>query len=280
VSRLAHPLVQQKTTILCKRFCNGNNAYYRCTVDPVWGRQENDASLCDWGNNSYAWMLEDLTGPNRLRAYKAENNARLTTYFYAIAHSPAFYERWKDFRFNRRVRVPGYIQQISPWAGRTYMGLIARDPIEKIAQEVRQPVEKVEDVAERIIIELTERGKMYLLDAPKTISLTQMGDEEEDPEGEGVVANVADSSWDPVNEELQRKMTEALKKLDPVERAVLEEMVVEGREATDVLKGLVRAGISIKEGVPPEKINEQQLFYFKRKTLAKLKDLMELSDEG
>lgn len=279
VTRLAHPLIQQKTDKFCKSFCNGNNLRYRCTIDGRWGLNEKDVALCDWGNASYAWMLEDLTGPNGLNRYRGENDAKLSTYLHVVTNSDPFRERWKNFRFERRIYVPEYIEEISELAKKVFLYWIDRYPVEWMAQEEKTSCEKIEEVQGRILIELTKRKKMYLLVSPKTISLTGMGVDEDNPEADDVVADVSDFSWNPDKEYDECLLEKAIKKLTPVEQAICEAMR-DGYEAAEILKGLVRLGISIKQGVLPEEINRQQFYYFYRKTIAKLKGLMGFQDKG
>ena len=50
-------------------------------------------------------------------------------------------------------------------------------------------------------------------------------------------------------------------------------MQVEQQDAEDVLAALQRLNIFIVEGVAPDQVNRQQLYYFRRKTLEKLTDL-------
>jgi hypothetical protein len=47
-------------------------------------------------------------------------------------------------------------------------------------------------------------------------------------------------------------------------------MVIDELDANSVLEALCQHGISIKEGTPPEQIDRQQLYFFRRKTLLKL----------
>lgn len=270
VSRLAHPLIQQQTNMFCKRFCHENYRHARCTLFPDWGLQSREAPLCDWGNHSYAWMLDDLTRPKRLRTFTGQNGAKLFTYLFAIVNSLPFYERWKDARFGRRIRVPTYIKSISPFAAKVFWGLADGHAIEVIAQEVNIPVDQAQAVADRIVLELTKREKLHLLDFPKTTSLTGRGvGDGEEGDDEDAEQEIADHSWDPGEDEAKRLLAAGLRGLTPVEQYVLKAMVGEGREANEVLAVLVRLGISIKKGVPPEQINRQQLFYFKRVTWAK-----------
>ncbi len=269
ISRLAHPLIQKQTERFCKRFCYNNHFHFRCPLFPDWGLKEKDAPLCDWGNHSYTWMLEDLTGPERLKTFSGE---RLSSYFHAIVHSLPFYERWKDSRFGRRVRIPPYIQCIAPLAGKIFLWMVDQQSVGWMAQQTHLAYEKVEAIAGHIIDELTERGKLYLLNSPRATSLTV-----EEEEGEDCQRDLPDSSWDPAEEEAARKMREGRKQLTAIENFVLDKMVGEDCSAAVILAALARVGISIKEGVLPEKTNEQQLHYFKRRALAKLARVSGLS---
>ena len=279
VSRLAHPLIQHMTGVFCKRFCFENRRYYRCTVDSGRGLQEKETPLCDWGNHSYAWMLEDLTNPRQLLRYRGERGAKLSTYFYSIVHSSMFFERWKDERFKRRIRAPTYIRDISPLASKIFMWLKDGHAVERMSQKSKASVEKVEKIVDQIMVELTEREKLHLLDTPKTISLTgfvRADDEEEDEEIEG---DIPDFSWDPVEDQMSRLIADGWNKLNPVEQFVLEALVIEDQKATDILEALYRLGITLKEGVPAEKIDRQQLYYFKRVALGKLARLSGIGDD-
>jgi hypothetical protein len=272
ISHLVHPLIQYKTSILCKRYCFENHHHYRCTVDFRWGVREADAPLCDWGNHSYAWMLEDLTSPQSLLRYRGDRNAKLTTYFSSIVNSLMFFERWKDDRFGRRVRAPTYVRDISPSASKIFMWLKDAHPIEQMAQKLNASIEEVERIVDQIILELTERNKLHLLDSTQTISITGLGgaDDEEGDEAEG---DIPDFSWDPVEEQMGRLVADGWNELTPVEQFVLKALVVEDQKAADVLQALRSLGISLKEGVSAEDIDRQQLYYFKRVALAKLAKL-------
>lgn len=278
VSRLAHPLIHQQTKTLCKRYCHDNHFHAQCTLFPGWGLQERDAPLCDWGNHSYAWMLEDLTHPERLLTFTGENGARLSTYFYAIVHSLPFNERWKDWRFGRRIRIPEYIQDIAPLAGKIFLWLIDQRSLEWMAQEAREAIDQVEMIAERIIGELAFRGRLYLLNSPAIDSLTGLGSSHDEGDEE-IAMDVPDCSWDPGKEQLNRMIAKGWSLLNFVEQFVLEAMVIEDRDAKDVLSALVEMGITIREGVLPEMINIQQVFHFKRVTLKKMARLSGLTGE-
>ena len=279
VSRLAHPLIQHMTGVFCKRCCFENRRYYRCAVDSGFGLQEEDAPLCDWGNHSYVWMLEDLTSPNKLLRYRGERGAKLSTYFSAIVHSSMFFERWKDNRFDRRVRAPTYIRDISPLASKIFMWLKDGHSIEQMARKSKASVEKVEKIVDQIMVELTEREKLHLLDTPRTISLTGFGSTDDEEEGEDIEGDIPDCSWDPVEDQMGRLIANGWNKLPPLEPFVLEALVIEDRKANDVLEALCRLEITLKEGVPAEKIDRQQLYYFKRVALGKLARLSGIGDE-
>ncbi len=277
VSGLVYPLIQAQTKIFCKRFCHEHYYHAQCTLFPEWANKASDPPLCEWGNHSYAWMLEDLCSPPNLSRFTGEGGARLTTYFFAVINSLPFYERWKNWRFGRRVRVPSFIEAIDPVAKKCFFWLREGDSPETIAQKAAIAKGRIEEILERIVAELTTRGKLYLLNKEVAVSLTSNDpDEEEDEETQ---EDVPDCSWNPGNEQLRNMVNRGWDQLTPVEQFVLETMVIEDRAANDVLDALKQTCITIKDGIPPEKIDRQQLYYFKRVTLVKLAQLSGLRKE-
>ena len=135
-----------------------------------------------------------------------------------------------------------------------------------MAHKAGVAVEKIEEFLERIIEELTIRGKLYLLTKTRMTSMTS-----DDPEDEeDFQEDIPDHSWDPAKEQLREKVSRGWEQLTPVEQFVLEAMVIEEADANAVLDAIKRTGISIKEGAPPERTDRQQLYYVKRVALAKL----------
>lgn len=271
VVHLAHPLIEAQTKIFCRRYCHDQSYHARCTLFPDKAAKAGDAPLCEWGNHSYAWMLEDLCIPAHLSRFTGEGGALLTTYLFAIINSLPFYERYKNFRFGRRVRVPLFVEAIDPIAGKCFFWLRDGEAPETIAQKAGMALEKIEEILDRIVEELTAREKLYLLNKETAVSLTSNDLDEE--EGEDTQEDIPDNFWNPENELLRNKVYRGWEQLTPVEQFVLEAMVIEERDAMDVLDALKRTGISIKECVPPEKLDRQQLYYFKRVALAKLAQL-------
>jgi hypothetical protein len=144
VNELVHNIIAYQTDRFCKRFCRENQYLYVCTLPYPWGSPPRDAPLCEWGNATYAWMLEDLTNPKRLRQYEGKHGARVNDYLYRIANSLPFYERWKDWRFGRKVHVPTYIQDLSPYASTVFLSLRSGDNIASIAQKLARPEQEIE----------------------------------------------------------------------------------------------------------------------------------------
>ena len=52
-------------------------------------------------------------------------------------------------------------------------------------------------------------------------------------------------------------------------------MLIDELDAKEVLAALIKLNICLTDDVPAEQTNRQQLYYFRRKTLAKLAQLME-----
>lgn len=268
IAGIADPLIRAKTRKLCRQYCHENHFHFQCTVIPELAYKSWDATLCDWGNHSYAWMLEDLCSAEHLSRFTGENGARLSTYLFAVINSLSFYERWKDWRFGHRIRVPSFIKDISPLAEKCFFWLRDEYPPESMAQTAGVSVKDIEDVLEQIINELTERGKLYVLVKTTTVSLTS--DNPEEDENDEAQIDIPDSSWNPAKKQLQEMIIKGWDKLTSIEQFVLETMVIEEQDANDVLDAFKRTGITIKEGVSPDQINRQQLYYFKRAALVKL----------
>ncbi|KPJ94289.1 MAG: hypothetical protein AMJ53_05565 [Gammaproteobacteria bacterium SG8_11] len=274
VNELVQNIIAFQTDRFCKRFCRENQYYYLCTLPKPWGSPPKDAPLCEWGNASYAWMLEDLTNANRLLQYEGKHGARLNDYIYRIANSLPFYERWKDWRFGRKVHVPTYIQDMSPDAGKVFLALRSGDAIANIAQRLGKSETHTESLCQRIVIELTKRNRLHLLDPPTTVSLSTLN---QDDDEDGSDADIPCFDLAPEQQETNAALWQAWKKLSTVEQFVLEAMLIDEQDANDVLSALVKLDISITDGVPAQQTNRQQLYYFRRKTLAKLAQRM---DEG
>ena len=272
VNTLAHPIISFQTNRFCKRFCRDNRFRYVCTLTNSNIRPSRDAILCEWGNASYAWMLDDLTSSGRLRQYSGANGARLKDYFYYIANSLPFYERWKDWRFGRRVQVPSYIQDMGPAAASVFLGLRAHDEIENMAQRLACPVAEIQALCQRILILLTRKRRLHLLNPPSTVSLTETHDD--GSRGEDSQLDVASHDEPAERHEEKQMLRAAWKNLDAVEQFVLEALVIEEQDASQVLQALKSLDVSIKPGVAPADTDRQQLYYFRRKTLLRLSRLM------
>jgi len=261
VNDIAAPMIQYQNSRFCKRFCRENQFRYCCTLVPPLGMHDKDAGLCEWGNAGYGWMLNDLTNEQRLLKYEARNGASLFDYLYQIANSLPFYERWKDWRFGRRVHVPDYIKSLSPDAARVFLLLRSAENIESIAQTIQASIKDTEILCRQIVVELTKRKRLYLLNPPATDSLSQQESAEQDV-----------AVYDEAAEVTQQKqlLRNAWDELDAVEQFVLEAMLIDDEDAEDVLAALRRLNQSIKKGVSAEQTNVQQLYYFRRKALQKL----------
>ena len=275
VNELISPIIQYQTNRFCKRFCKENRAYFKCTLNPPINNRE--ADLCEWGNGSYAWMLDDLSNSNRLKKYRANNNATLFDYCYVIANSLPFYERWKDWRFGRKVYVPSYIRDLGKLAVTVYFGLRSQQSHELISQAASQPLVEVQNISRKIIQLLIKRNKLHLLNASHDVSFSY--EQDNDHAQSAIEAETA--SHDEAIDKIEDKnlLSHAWKQLGPVEQFVLEALVIDGQDADIVLNTLKKLNLRIKEGVEADMTNRQQLYYFRRKTLAKLHQLIEMAEK-
>ena len=274
VYALAQAVIDYQTNRFCKRFCAENQYLYRCSLSQPIGSASSDSALCEWGNASYGWMLDDLCKPERLQKYEARNGAGLFDYIYSIANSLPFYERWKDWRFGRKLRVPVYIQSIGEQAGKVFYALRGQQDLQAIAQQLALPLNEVESIARQIIASLTKRHKLDLLDPPVLRSLTRSSQDEVDESAHQADIAVFDEA--PEHHQQREQLQHAWTHLDAVEQFVLEALVVEEQDASEVLEALVALDISIKPGLTAQETDRQQLYYFKRKCLSKLAGLLQL----
>lgn len=268
VTDIAHPTISHQTLVFCKRFCGNNYLDHICTLEPSKQQKyKNERPLCEWGNGSYAWMLEDLTKPDRLLNFRAHEGAALANYFSTIVNSLPFYERWKDWRFGQHIYVPPYIKRLGKQAGYIFRLLCSGDELSNIAQRAGLSESDTNELAHLIHIELTKRKRLYLLTRPKMHSLTNYGENDEDSEQQ---EDVVCDRLGPEQIEINKRIAKLWHQLDPAEQFVLEAMVVDELDANTVLEALHQHGISITKGVPAEKTNRQQLYFFRRKALLKL----------
>jgi len=276
VNKLIHPIITYQTGRFCKRYCFENRFRFACTLEKPVGPVSKDAHLCEWGNASYGWMLNDLSNSNRLLRYQGKHDSSLNNYIYSIANSMPFYERWKDWRFGGSVYVPSYIKEHHPDASRVFYGLRAQETIALIAQNMARSEHEIQNLSREIVVILTKKKRLHLLDPPSTQSLTEFNTDAES--GEGYAEHQVPSHDEtPEHREDKLKLNKAWGKLTVVEQYVLEAMVIEEQDADDILVALRKLNISIKQGVAANNTNRQQLYYFRRKTIAKLNGLMRIN---
>ena len=269
INQFLHPIINFQSDRFCKRFCKENQYLYACTLAKPWGAPPAGAALCEWGNASYAWMLNDLSNAKRLQQYQGKNGASLNNYLYHIANSLPFYERWKNWRFGRKVHVPTYIQAIGPEAAKAFLAMRSGDNVAMVAQKLGVSEENSEKLCQQIIVALTRKNRLHLLDPPSTVSLSDNDDEDRGD------TDLHSTDLSPEQSAIHATLNQAWQYLDPVEQFVMESMVIDDQDANDVLEALKKLEISVKDGVPAEQTNRQHLYYFRRKTLSKLAKLMD-----
>jgi len=270
ITSLADQMIRFQTDRFCRRFCYHQKHQLRCTLTPPVNHLGSDAPMCDQANASYTWMLDDLTNNKRLANHQGNS---LKSYFFTIVNSLPFYERWKDFRFGRRVYVPDYVKDLAPAAKVIFLSLRDGDSVPIAAQKAGVTESDCDQIAQQIMAELTARNKLHLLDPPTTQNFSEL---EQDEESFDETHSNGEASVEQWYESTQ--LSSAWKQLDVVEQFVLEAMVIEQQDAEDVLLALAEMDISIKKGVAADKTNRQQLYYYKRKCIAKLSDLLHSSN--
>lgn len=273
INNVAHPMIRYQTEQFCPRFCHDNRLRYQCTLPSRNITPGHGSPLCEWGNASYGWMLNDLTKPERLSRFQGHDGAKISAYFFQIANSLPFYERWKDWRLGRRTHVPTYIQDLDPNAAKVFHGLRKGDNAMLIAQQLACAEQEVDALIQQIIIELTQRQRLYLLDTPKETSLSSMGTRSEDEDETSTQADIACEDLSPEERDAQAHIRQGWGQLNATEQFVLEAMLIEERDADEVLAALKQLDIALSDRIPAQDTDRQQLYYFRRKTVAKLAQL-------
>ncbi len=276
VNELSHPMIRYQTGQFCPRFCRDNRQHFQCTLPDRPAPSRGSVPLCEWGNASYGWMLDELTRPARLKRFEARNGANLGSYFFQIANSLSFYERWKDWRLGRRAHVPTYLQDLSPHAAAIFHALRKGDNTALIAQQLGLPETAVDSVVQQMVVTLTQRQRLHLLDPPHEVSLHSLGGGHDDDEDASPQADIASEDISPEDRDARKHIQRAWAQLSATEQFVLEAMLIDEREADAVLAALKQLDIALSERVPAGDTDRQQLYYFRRKAVAKLARLSQL----
>ncbi len=272
VNALAHPFIQFQTDTFCRRFCQGRHRHARCTLTPPQGASTKHLNssdpLCDQANASYTWMLDDLTRATRLKKIEGTSEGQVASYFKTIANSLPFYERWKNWRFERRVNVPSYIVELDPQAKAIFLQLRGGCNSALTAQNLGLSENHVRDIADRIVITLTQRKRLHLLNPDTTESLQQANSDA------GEEAEIGDERYAPDKAAYSAQLASVWRKLSELEQFVVEALVIENQDANAVLHALSTLNMPLKSGQAAEANNRQQLYYFKRVTLEKLQRML------
>ncbi len=282
INEVARPYIQFQTDRFCRRFCQNQHLSARCTLSPPQGKPKSSRAsdtLCDKANASYGWMLDDLTNENRLQRIRAESISQLAAYFKTTANSLPFYERWKNWRFDRRVHVPEYIAEIDEYAKVVFLQLRSGNNFEMIAQAVGADESHVRSVVDKILIELTQRKRLHLLNTPKTMTFSELNasgnyTEQHSTEDDNGSAEFEDHSLSPETLAYSMQIRKAWDQLDDIEQYIVESLVIENQDANTVLKTLAYLEIPLKKSNSHLQNDRQQLYYFKRKTLEKLQKIL------
>jgi hypothetical protein len=274
VATLADPLVRNKATGLCKKYCQGNRYRAVCTLDRNWSRCTDHSPLCEWGNASYAQLFTEITKPETLLRYQARNGCTLQGFFTATLHSIGVIERWKDMRFGRRVNVPDCVQKLGSHARSVFLWMCDFDTIPNMAQRLKLSEAETETLARAVCDALVAAGCSYTLEPPREISLTGLGVCDDDDETSSAdEADIPTNGADYCEEQLQRRVLAGLEQLDAVSRFVLKAKFWENLAMQEILEVLKAEGIALRKGVAAQNTNLNQLYYFYYQALTRLREL-------
>jgi hypothetical protein len=256
------PVINRQTARFCQRYCYDQQFVYQCTTCPPLKGAPDTAPLCEWGNASYEWMLTDLTAEQRLKNFEGRNSARFVDYAFVIAQSVPFYERWKDWRFANHVYVPSYIKKLHPAAAAIFRGLRAQRSVADIASQQALSVDQTQTLARQITRLLVEHNRLYLLVPETQVPVDHIGENENE-------INLAGETVELEGLQQQQLVKAAFEKLDAVEQFVLESFYVDDMSAKKILRAIERIDWH-EQGMKTPIEDIQQLYYFRRKALAKL----------
>lgn len=272
-------VIRRKVDTLCKAHCGRNRKEFRCTIDTTWGLNRSDASLCEWGNASYGWMMEQLCSPQRLARFEGRGGATLIGYLSHIARSHMLSERWKDWRWQRRIVVPDYILALDADAKRVYWWLCDGDSAPNIAQRLGRVESEIVALVKRIGLECNKRGYYYRFSRGEADTLpvdSEPFSEDDDAVSEFDVPIYVDfeSEW------LRDRVRAALPLLEWRQQFILEAMVIDGLSAKAVVAALQEQGICLRDGLDPGKLTIQQVYAFCRQAIDRLSELCDFSTAG
>lgn len=269
VQSIAYEVIDKKNYFLCKKYCANYHHIFRCTLDLLFGAKEASAPLCDFGNDSFEWMLQFLIHKNRLKNFVEKDGEKLLHYYTFIIHSVPLLERWKDHRFGRRIRVPYYIQTLHQHAVKVFLYLYDGDDIQNIAQRLNMSAKEAKILKTSIEKALINRNKLHTL--YPTGAVTHTGEMISEPD-HGQTESSNDLSLPfPAPETLldQQKIQEALKKLDLIEQFILSAMDIDNLGANDVLAAIQEEGLQHYQGRIIDHIDK--IYYIRNKARIRLK---------
>ena len=268
---LLDTLIANRLMQLCKQYCYGSRVQFRCTLDDNWGASDKVAPLCEWGNASYVWFVDELLKEQRREKIQDSSLISIKKYYNKVIHSVIFLEQYKNWRFRRRIRVPEYIKSIDADAHRIFWYLVDKDNVSNIAQRLNRDRREVARIVDSIVRILHQRGRSHLLELQNIVPLSSLGMEADD---------APDSRWlDSTIDELadRSKIYAAYKRLTWLEQFVIDAMVIDRLSAKSVLTSLVQQKVTVDARIKPEDLNSQHIYYFLRKSLGKLRRLADMA---
>ena len=265
-------VIAQHVDCLCKKICRDNCYKYKCTLDLSWGKPPGNASLCEWGNATYDWMQAELLHITNLNESNNRKIFFLERYFRKIVTSVQFWERYKNWRFGRRLRVPDYIKALDRHACRIFWSLYDQDSMEIIAQKINLPESEVGVLVGKIYSELHARKRLYILEKEIVYSLDSESLDSDSDIQAFLSVHIAEEEL-----ESHENIMAAYKQLSWQEQYILDVMVVDNLSAGAVLMTLKEQSIALDDRTAPQDLDVQKIYYFLRKTISKLEKKSKVS---
>lgn len=185
------PTVLNRVIDLMRGFCKRVDRDVACVLRVIRRESRNGSSHrsngdgCDDCMDSYLWFLEFLKG--RIKAYRGENGCSLSTFVWALVHSPTTRIDWFRWKYGRvddeeiEGRLPKSVRSLPMRSKKVFVLLRRRKSLAQMAGELGITHEEAKRETDAIRHLLICEGLVDLVDDPSLLSVETGG-----AEGEGI----------------------------------------------------------------------------------------------
>lgn len=274
IAGIIDPLVNRKSTGLCKRYCGRNRLHSRCTVDSSWGQQEEMALACEWGTFTVFFLRDKLLDESVLRRYEECGGTSLPGYLAAAASAYGLEEQWKDRRFGRRMNSPRCIEEMDPDARRVFWWLYDGESVSTISLRLGLDEDKIRNIIRQVYDELSKAGLVHLLERQSSDDLSGHSVNGVESDAHGVEWEAISQNRGTVDAHWRSIVMAALEKLTWQDRFLLEAMFVEHLDDDQILYALRTLNVQLADGLHAEDMGVGNVREMRNKVLVKMRKLV------